>query len=282
VRTLSAPLATHIEGETISLCTLWRVALLEGTVLGFTDHDANILLDGLTYAAASGFTASAIDTTAALNVDNMDVDGMLVSPSITDDDLISGRWDYAAIKIMMINWRDLSAGVITLRVGRLGEVSAAGSKWKAEIRGLMQALQTPIGQIYQPGCRANFGDARCKFDVSTVTTLCTVSAISADGRVLFAPELTLPPGLYDGGKVAFLTGLDHGLVGEVKRNDVGWVELHLPMPLPVQVGDAFNATQGCLKRPMEDCKARYNNIINFRGEPYLPGTNRMVKGAPVH
>lgn len=282
MRTLPAPLATHVTGETISLCTLWRVALLEGTVLGFTDHDVDILLGGLTYAAASGFTASAIDTTAALNVDNMDVDGMLVSPSITEGDLISGRWDYAAIKIMMVNWRDLSAGAITLRIGRLGEVSAAGSKWKAEIRGLMQALQTPIGQIYQPGCRANFGDSKCKFNVATVTTLCTVSAVSADGRTLFASALTLPPGLYDGGKVAFVTGLNHGLVAEVKSNDVGFVELHLPMPLPVQVGDTFNATQGCLKRPIEDCKTRYNNIINFRGEPYLPGTNRMVKGAPVH
>lgn len=282
MRNVPASLATHIAGETISLCTLWYAQLLDTTVLGFTDHDADIVLGGVRYMAASGFTATAIDTTAALNVDNLDVDGMLVSPAITEADLVSGRWDFALIRIMVINWRDLSGGVIIQRVGRLGEVSAMGSKFKAEIRGIMQALQQPIGQVYQPACRADFGDSKCKFDISTVTVTATLSSISANGRTLYAPELVLPPGRYDGGKVVFQTGANHGLSAEIKSNDVGWIELHMRMPLVPVPGDVFNATEGCLKRHIEDCKNRYNNIINFRGEPYLPGMNKMVMGAPIH
>jgi uncharacterized phage protein (TIGR02218 family) len=282
MRSTTLSMEVHLQGELTSLATCWHVTLLDGTELGFTDHDADITVAGLVYLAASGYTATAIETTGALNVDNMDVEGMLEAPSISEDDLSTGKWDHAAIEIFMVDWNHPDAGRLVQRKGTLGEINGEGTRFKAEIRGLMQALQSSIGQIYQPACRADFGDAKCKFDVSTVTTLCTVTTVSADGRTINAGELVLPAGQYTGGKITFVTGPNAGISAEIKSNDVGFVTLQLPTPYPPVAGDTFNAVRGCLKRFAEDCRDTYDNAINFRGEPHLPGMNKIMQQPPFH
>jgi hypothetical protein len=101
-------------------------------VFAFTDHDQNVIYDvetamtGLginipptmigtgsqTYLANSGFTPSDVQTSDALNVDNLELDGVLVSPSITEADLNAGLWDFASILVFQVNWKDviISAG----------------------------------------------------------------------------------------------------------------------------------------------------------------------------
>jgi uncharacterized phage protein (TIGR02218 family) len=48
------------------------------------------------------------------------------------------------------------------------------------------------------------------------------------------------------------------------------------MPYPVAVGDQFTISAGC-DRSMGTCIGRFNNIVNFRGEPYVPGTDTIYK-----
>lgn len=49
------------------------------------------------------------------------------------------------------------------------------------------------------------------------------------------------------------------------------------MPYAIAAGDSYAVTPGCRRRFEEDCKAKFNNVINFRGEPHLPGTDKMLK-----
>ena len=41
-------------------------------------------------------------------------------------------------------------------------------------------------------------------------------------------------------------------------------------------GDTFAVYPGCDKR-LETCIGRFNNVINFRGEPYVPGLDAMMQ-----
>ena len=106
MRTLST-LGTHVLGEVTTLATCWKITLAGDesptTVKAFTDHDSNLIVDGITYLAASGFTASDVDTAAALNVDNLEVVGFIASPSITEADLLAGLWDYAKVEVFTVN-----------------------------------------------------------------------------------------------------------------------------------------------------------------------------------
>jgi uncharacterized phage protein (TIGR02218 family) len=44
----------------------------------------------------------------------------------------------------------------------------------------------------------------------------------------------------------------------------------------VQAGDEYIATAGCDKS-LATCRDRFNNVINFRGMPYLPGTDKILQ-----
>ena len=51
------------------------------------------------------------------------------------------------------------------------------------------------------------------------------------------------------------------------------------MPQPIEVGDAFTVTAGCDKS-FSTCGSRFNNKVNFRGFPQIPG-NDFVVSYPV-
>jgi len=64
---------------------------------------------------------------------------------------------------------------------------------------------------------------------------------------------------------------------EVKAYASGRVELYEAMPYTMQVGDVFSIRPGCLKRLDEDCASKFDNTDNFRGEPFVPGTDQVSK-----
>jgi uncharacterized phage protein (TIGR02218 family) len=53
--------------------------------------------------------------------------------------------------------------------------------------------------------------------------------------------------------------------------------MQLPMPYALTVGDAYSLQPGCDKL-LATCKVKFNNVLNFRGEPHVPGTDRLFRG----
>jgi uncharacterized phage protein (TIGR02218 family) len=47
------------------------------------------------------------------------------------------------------------------------------------------------------------------------------------------------------------------------------------MPEPIALGDTFAVTAGCDKR-FPTCRDRFNNTVNFRGFPHIPGNDFVV------
>jgi hypothetical protein len=161
MKTLSANLTTHVAQEVTTLSTCWKITRRDGEVKAFTDHDQNLVVGGVTFLAQSGYTRSAVQTSDQLNVDTLEAEGVLVSDQLSDEDLRNGLYDRSQIEIFLVNWNDLTGGMLTLRRGWLGEVEREGAGYKAELRGLLQAFAQHYGQLYSPDCRADLGDSRC-------------------------------------------------------------------------------------------------------------------------
>ena len=86
------------------------------------------------------------------------------SDRLNEDDLAAGLFDDAAIEIWRVNWADTAQRVL-MRSGSLGEVRRSGAAFTAEVRGLAHYLQQPKGRLFQSGCDADLGDARCGVDL---------------------------------------------------------------------------------------------------------------------
>jgi uncharacterized phage protein (TIGR02218 family) len=84
-------------------------------------------------------------------------------------------------------------------------------------------------------------------------------------------------GYWDYGKITMTTGASAGLSMEIKAYSLGTITLQLQLPRGVEAGDEYEIQVGCGKRFLEDCVQRFNNGINFRGEPHLPGIDQVLR-----
>jgi uncharacterized phage protein (TIGR02218 family) len=279
MKPLSSALAAHLDSEVTTLATCWKVIRVDGQTFFFTDHDRDLTVDGDVYLAATGYTRSAIASTADLAVGNLDVEAILDAATITEADLRAGRFDRAAIELFLVNWADPAAGRITLRKGWLGEVELANAGgYRAELRGLAQALTTQIIRVYTPDCDADLGDARCGVDLALLTETGTVTAVALPTRRFTAAiSGSRPAGFFDGGLLTWTSGAnaEHPPI-EVKSEASGEVTLFLPTNFPVQVDDAFSITAGCDKSK-DTCQGKFANIANFRGFPFVPGLDAALQ-----
>lgn len=273
-------MATHVLQEVTTLATCWKVTLRDGTILGFTDHVDDLVISGLTYDAAIGYTPSAIQTSSTLDVDNLELIGGIDEASINAVDLVSGKWDFAAIRIFQVNYKDLSQGAIELRSGTLGQVTRNKSMFQAELRGKGQALTQGIGRVHMPACDADLGDARCKINLVTFPDATANGSISSvTSRIVFTDaSLLQPTDWFAGGLITFTSGFNNGFAREVKAYAGGGViTLQEAVPFAVAVSDTYTMSAGCDKA-FSTCKNKFNNVINFRGFPHLPGVDRLLSG----
>lgn len=277
MKAISVALEQHLAQPQTTMATCWRVQLVNGTVYGFTSFDRNLVVNGVTYRADSGFAASAIASNGNLAADNLEMTGLLKSTSITEADLQAGLWDFAAIEVFQVNWADLSQGTMKMRRGTLGEVKVTRQQFMAELRGLAQQVQQTIGQIYSPSCRADFGDARCTVALGPLTVTGTITSVT-DGRTFTDSTRAQATGFFNAGLFTFTSGGNAGRSMEIASfTSGGLFVLELPMAFTISIGDTYSARPGCGKSFTADCKTRYNNVVNFRGEPHVPGVDAMMR-----
>lgn len=279
MKTISPQLQAHLQQGTTTLARCWKCTRLDGQVFGFTSVDVDVVFAGVTYKAATGITPSAIDGRVDLSVSNLEVVGYLDSATITESDLLAGRWDGCAVEIFEVNYADLTQGRMLLASGTIGNVTAGRVAFTAELRGLTQQLQQPVGSVYAAACDATLGDARCGINLPALAVTGTVTTVT-DRRSFAAGALAQVADYFGAGVVTWLTGANAGLRMEVRDFAAGGAfTLVLPMPYTVAVGDTFSVVPGCRKRRTEDCKTKFNNVVNFRGFPDLPLNDRVLGAA---
>lgn len=276
MRSIPTALANALVAQTAALCTIWQITRTDSTVLRVTDHDRDLVVSGQTYLAALGYSASAIRTLAGLGANNLDIEGILDAAAITDADLRAGRWDHAAVRVSVVDWSNPGGGVLLLRAGWIGQVEISRGSFRAELLGMARAFDGTVGEVYQPTCRASLGDARCGVDLGALTVTGTIDSSSSDRRTLADAARTEAAGYFDFGLLTWTSGANDGLAMEVRASSSGVIELQLPMPYTVASGDAYSLTPGC-DGLLATCRDRFDNVVNFRGEPYVPGTDQLMR-----
>jgi uncharacterized phage protein (TIGR02218 family) len=274
MRTLPAGLSAHLATGATTLCHCWKLMPVASPVLGFTDHDRNLVFVGVTFEAQAGFEASEIESSLGLSVDNLEASGALDSAQLDAERLRAGDFDHATIEIWRVNWQDVSQRVL-MRKGHLGEVTYGGVGFTAEVRGLSHLLNQTKGRVFQFGCDAALGDTRCTVNLETPVFRGMGSVVtSEDNRRFNTAGLDgFAASWFSNGTLTWASGLNAGRLEEVKLHGAGGViELWQAASFSVAVGDGFTIRAGCDKQ-FGTCRAKFFNGENFRGFPHLPGTN---------
>lgn len=258
-----------------TIARAWAVMRADGLCLGFTDHDMALEIEGLVFRPHAGMSAQALVQGLGLAVDNTEVQGVLSSDAITPGDLAAGRWDGAEVRLWEVDWRDVAQRRLLFR-GALGEVVFAGGAYRAELRGLSEALNRPQGRVFHARCSAMLGDGQCRFDLSRegYSAEAVVADVSEGGARLQLSGVGLhAAGWFEHGRAEFLDGPAVGLSGVVKIDRVAGerreVELWAAPGAEPRVGDRLRLGAGCDKQA-GTCRGKFLNFLNFRGFPELP------------
>lgn len=268
-------MAAHLAAEVMTLATCWRITRRDAVEQCFTDHDSDLVVDGQTYLARSGIVPSAVTSQAGLAVDNLELEGLLDDESITREGLLGGLYDHAELEIFMVDYASPDDGRLHVKTGWLGEVTLRDGVFVAEVRGISAALQQTIGEVYTPTCRAQLGDTRCKKSLASFTFTGTIDTVENEYLVTDAAR-GQANGYFAYGKITFTSGANAGLSMEIRDFANGRFTLFLPLPNPVGVGDSYSVVAGCDKR-LDTCISRFANAVNFRGEPHLPGNDKILE-----
>ncbi|WP_324752955.1 DUF2163 domain-containing protein [Roseovarius sp. Pro17] len=277
---LDSALHAHLQTGVTTTCRAWALERKDGVVLGFTDHDGPLSFNGLTFRADTGLSALAIQQTTGLSVDNTEALGALSDTSIREEDIEAGRYDGAEIRAWLVNWQDVRQRHLQFR-GTIGELRRSGGAFEAELRGLTEALNRPLGRVYQKPCSAVLGDRSCGFDMNTSGYSKEVAADEIEDRRVFrfAPFGGFDAEWFRHGRLIVLDGTAKGLGGLIKRDGMDGkqraIELWHPLRADVRVGDILRLEAGCDKRAVT-CRLKFQNFYNFQGFPDIPGDDWSI------
>jgi len=166
MKTLSANLKTHLEGECTTLATCWRITRRDGKIFYFTDHDVDITYESSIYVSNEGYDRTAISGSFNYDTDELNLTGFFAT-SILESDVRAGLFDFSEVLIFLVNYEDLTQGDMILKKGTIGEIIITSNGiFNCELRGLTQRLSQRVLEKYQAECRADLGDLRCKIPVN--------------------------------------------------------------------------------------------------------------------
>lgn len=279
-KTVGGSLLAHLAGEATTLAYGLIITRSDAQVYGFTSHDVDQTVLTVSLDSTQGLDVTGIATSPGLAVDNLELTTLDDGTLFTRAQVIGGLWQGAAFVCFRYNWADVSMGVEYLLAGTIGNVTLRDGSIVCELRGLQQFLQQSVGSISSKTCRARLGDAKCRKDLTSFTHSGSVDASPAPTRLSFKDAgLTQATDYFAEGEIEWLTGANAGLFSKVKShtNSTGAVlGLMMPTPADIASGDTFTIIAGCRKRLLDDCKTKFDNVLNFQGEPHRPGVDAIT------
>ena len=160
MRTIPEEMSARIGSGAAKLCHAWVLRRADGAELGFTDHDRDLIVEGVTCRAESGWTTGAADSAVGLSGGSAAVAGGLDDAAITDADVEAGLYDGASVTLWRVDW-DRPDLRVRLWSATLARIRREGGSFTAELEGPLARLERVVGRTYGRDCDAMLGDGRC-------------------------------------------------------------------------------------------------------------------------
>ena len=168
---------------------------------------------------------------------------------------------------------DLST-LTTFWQGSVSSITVEGNRAKIVApSALANALSASLpGKTYQGPCNHTLFDGRCRVSRAAMTAEGVASSVTAS-EVRTLAALSAAEGYYQGGEVIHVATGERRLV-TASSGDA--LTINFPFR-SLKAGDTVKIVPGCDHSP-ETCRAKFANIENFGGFPFIPTKNIFRDG----
>jgi uncharacterized phage protein (TIGR02218 family) len=201
----------------------------------------------------------------------LELEGGLGSQISPTADLRSGHWRGAAVRLLMGDWWQ-EAETCTLAAGEVGRITLQEERLAISVDLRPDDARQPPCIQTSPECRAVLGDRQCRMDMRSRKLRVTVVAALAEGIVVDTADIDR----FGMGRLRWISGSQCGLEDMIVAVEAGRLVLRDAVLSSLKIGDTAILTEGCDGR-RSTCSERFGNILNFRGEPDLPGSEIIMR-----
>jgi len=279
MKTASVPLIDHLASARLLLTAdLIAITLSGGNTYRFCNRDLVLTADAQTWIGGTPlFQRTGTRRTLGIEVGTLTLTvtylpGDLLGTTLWSNVMCTGLLDGAEVTIRRGYWADWAQPAVgTLHVfdGRVSDIEGGAPELKITLRSATELFGTKVPRsLYQAGCRNTLYDTlTCK----ALKTEISCNAAAGATRVRIGTALTQADGWFTGGIIRGVTGANAGVIRGVKQHILtgGAVIVAEPWPVAPASGDGFLVAAGC-DHTRATCAAKFNNAVNFRGEPYTP------------
>ena len=284
MRSIPPALDTQLQSGVTTLCHCWILTRRDAVMPGFTDHDRDVVVAGVTCRASSALTPGQHDNAMGLAAGTTHISGALDSETLTAEDMDAGLYDRAQVAVYRVDWTT-SADAVLLSTSTIQHIQRTDHGFSADLAGPLADFDQITGRVFGRMCDATLGDARCGVDVeaSGLNATGSITRLLGPGRYEVSGLAAFAPGFFSAGWLTFTTGALSGqsweIMGHSGDSGAHVVTLRTPLAIAPAVGDSIHVRAGC-DQQFSTCNARFGNAVNFRGCPHLPGED-FVLGYPT-
>lgn len=282
MRSLPPALDAKWRAGVTTLARGWRLIRQDGLVLAATEHDRDLQTVDTLFKAALSLSESPVEAELSLSPGHAALSGALSLAGMNADDIKLGLWDQARVEAFLIDWQEPMIS-LPLWSGFVQTIVCHGSNFELNIQTLEPAMNQMVGRLYARSCDASLGDDRCGINLNdpAYRATTTIMAVQSDRALTVSLGQGIDLDAFTAGMLRVTTGRATGLSRPIQQVEpVGGqlgIKLAQPMPLLPAPGDQLVLSLGCDKQ-FETCRTRFDNALNFRGVPTLPGEAAMVTG----
>lgn len=288
MREVPATIAAMLEARAATLAQCVALELRDGTVIGMSDHDNELVvalpgLGAVTLNPGAGIRLSDIELAVSLDAGTAEFTCPL-GPFIGRTEVVGRRFNHAKVWVFDADWSADVPDYVEIMKGLVAEARVAEGVAVFEVRDNNDYWNVTIGSILTPRCRADFADALC--GATPVSVAGTVTAVTSS--LVFQTSVTAyADDYFRFGECQFTSG-ELGSVWPIEimsfNGTTGEVELYAPAPQAPEIGDGLILRTGCSRLKESDDPAiptcfTHDNIPRFRGFDQVPGTDTYVKFA---
>lgn len=249
-----------------------RIEPTTGSPIYLTRYTRDLTMNGHTYLSSGGYDFSSYTSGTGLSASMVDLEGIVGMAGMNFDALSSGLFDNARCFLFRTTWNNPIEDEEPIVASILGKTTLIDDKYRTEEMSLLDALNQSVGETYTASCPKTFGSttyAGCMKaftpSTGTLTSVASSSVFQDDTRVEAADW-------FGNGTIQFTSGLNSGLKPlEIKSYlSDGTITTFEPFHYAPAIGDSYVMIPGCRKRQNEDCRDKWNNVVNFGGFIHIP------------
>jgi uncharacterized phage protein (TIGR02218 family) len=254
---------------------LYQIDLQEGTTLRFADGGMDVSALGFTWSGSGPLISrSSLRLTAGLDADDLTV---VVRPKTSDllyglpwrNAAANGAFDGASLTLYRAHAATPGGAI----VGALMRFSGPINDWEVgiDISIKVKSITYYLNRlwpraVFQSGCDRTLFDAGC--GIARSAHQLSGSLLASSTRQILQTPIAAADGIYNGGEIRFITGLNAGAHRTVKSQVGGVISLAYPLVREPAAGDAYVIWPGC-DGTRAAC-TRFGNTVRYRGEDFVP------------